>query len=560
MAAYTNIALYNALKELAVIDKKALDIAFEESQNKKSQLSKILLEKDLITDENLGKTISDLISLPLIRLKDISIKSDILKIIPEAFAKKNKIISFKKDSNGLHVAMSEPDNLQVLDFLEKRIGLPIIIYYATEKDIENSFFLYRKDLASTFDEIIGENIKEAKNVKYNNDPPIIKIVDAILRYAYNNKASDVHLEPLKDKSIVRFRIDGILHDILTLPSELHSPIVTRIKVLAYLKTDEHHAAQDGKLQFDLDDEEVDVRVSIIPIVTGENVVMRLLSERSRQFSLVDLGFSPTDLTKVKKAYAKPYGMILATGPTGAGKTTTIYSILKLLNNRGVNITTIEDPVEYAIEGVNQIQVNPKTNLTFAEGLRSIVRQDPDIIFVGEIRDHETADIAINSALTGHIVLSTVHTNDAPTTFPRLMDMGIEPFLIASTINLIIAQRLVRKIHTKCRVSQEVDISDLTSYLDDSTLKKTFGDGPKIRLYKGKGCSLDHGTGFDGRVGIFEVLVVDDDVRGAIMERADSVEIKKIAARHGMVTMIEDGLEKVKQGVTTIEEVLRVTKE
>lgn len=561
MAAYTNSSLYNALKELGVIDKKALDNAYEESQSQKIPLEHILLEKDLISDENLGETISDLVSLPLVRLGEISIAPEILKIIPEVVAKKQRVISYGKDKLGLHIAMSDPNNIQIKDFLEKRVGIPVVVHFATEKDINNALFLYKKDLAATFDEIIEENVRQAKNIKDNKaDPPIIKIVEAILGYSYNNKASDVHIEPLKEKSLVRFRIDGILHDILSLPLDLHNPIVTRIKVLAFLKTDEHHGAQDGKLQFKLDDENVDVRVSIVPITNGEKIVMRLLSERSRQFSLADLGFSRSDLVKIQRAYAKPYGMILATGPTGAGKTTTIYSILKLLNNRDVNIMTIEDPVEYDIEGVNQIQVNPKTNLTFAVGLKSIVRQDPDIILVGEIRDFETADIAINSAMTGHIVLSTVHTNDAATTIPRLLDMNIEPFLLASTINVIIAQRLVRKIHNRCRVSIDTPLETLTKYIDKPLLKKTFGENSRVRLYKGKGCQLDHGIGYEGRIGIFEVLIVNDEIRRAIIDRKDAADIKKIAIKNGMTTMIEDGLEKVKTGITTIDEVLRVTKE
>jgi len=457
--------------------------------------------------------------------------------------------------------MSDPSNIQIKDFVEKKIGIPLIVYFATKRDIENATFLYKKDLGASFDDIIKENIKRISNVSGKQiDPPIIEIVDETLRYAYHNKASDVHIEPFREKSLVRFRIDGVLHDILTLPLELHPPIVTRIKVLSSLKTDEHHAAQDGKLQFLSYDENVDVRVSIVPIKNGEKIVMRLLSERSRQFSLTNLGFSNEDLEKVKQAYLKPYGMILATGPTGSGKTTTIYAILKLLNNRNVNIMTIEDPIEYDIEGANQIQVNTETNLTFAEGLRSIVRQDPDIILVGEIRDNETAGIAINSALTGHIVLSTVHTNDAATTFPRLLDMKVEPFLIASTVNIAIAQRLVRTIHNRCRVSIEVGIEQLKTQIGEELAIKTFGDLPTVRLYQGKGCQLDHNTGYEGRIGIFEVLLMNDEIKDAITQRQDSSIIKQIAIKNGMTTMIDDGLEKVKEGITTIEEVVRVTKE
>ena len=557
---YDNQSLYKALLELEVIDRNQLDQAFRQSQKLNIPLEQILIEKDLISDENLGKTISDLLSLPLVRLGEVSIPRDVLNLIPEVVAKKQKIIAFRKDKNGLSIAMADPGNTQIKDFIEKKVGIPVIVYFATGPDINNALFLYNKDLATTFDQIIEENVREARRGGGKQvDPPIIKIVDAVLRFAYQNKASDVHIEPEKAKTLIRFRIDGILHDILSLPQELHRPIVIRIKVISNLRTDEHSTAQDGKLQFGLEGEEVDVRVSVVPITLGEKIVMRLLSERSRQFSLADLGLSLSDLNKVKKAYTKPYGMILATGPTGSGKTTTVYAILKLLNKRDVNIMTIEDPVEYDIEGVNQIQVNQKTNLTFVSGLRSIVRQDPDIIMVCEIRDYENADIAINSAMTGHIVLSTVHTNDAATTIPRLLDMNVEPFLIASTVNVIIAQRLVRKIHSRCRVSQEVKISELTKYVEEVLLKKLFSKDNMVRIYHGKGCQLDHGTGYEGRVGIFEVLEVTDEVRRAIMERKDADSIRKIAIKNGMTTMIEDGLEKVKEGITTIEEVVRVTK-
>ena len=561
MSSYDSKSLYTTLKELQVIDLNQLDQAFLESQKQNIPLEDILLTKDLISDEDLGKTISDLVSLPFVRLSETSIQKKILQIIPEVVAKKQKVIAFKKDKNGLSIAMSNPANMQIKDFIEKKAGIPVIVYFATARDTNNALFLYNKDLAATFDEIIKENVREAQVLGGGKqvDPPIVKIVDVILSYAYQNKASDIHIEPLKQRTLIRFRIDGILHDILSLPVELHRPISIRIKVLSNLRTDEHSAAQDGKLQFNLEGEEVDVRVSIVPITGGEKVVLRLLSERSRQFSLNDIGLSENDLKKVKKASDKPYGMILSTGPTGSGKTTTVYTILKLLNKRDVNIMTIEDPVEYDMEGVNQIQVNEKTNLTFAEGLRSIVRQDPDIILVGEIRDYETADIAINSAMTGHIVLSTVHTNDAATAIPRLLDMKVEPFLLASTVNIIIAQRLVRKIHTRCRVSEEIKITELTKYADESLIKKIFGREKTVRIYRGKGCQLDHGIGYEGRIGIFEVLMVDDDTRRAIVERKDANVIKNIAIKNGMTTMIEDGLFKVKEGITTIEEVLRVIK-
>lgn len=560
MFRYDEKLLLNALLELNVIEKSSLKDAFELSQKQKVPFELVLLSKDLISDENLGRTIADIISFPLIRLSDIQIPKEVLNIIPEVVARKQLIIAFKKDNSGLHVAMYNPNDLEIINFLKKKTGLAVVVYFATLNDITNALFLYSKDVKTTFDEIIKENVREA-NLRSGKkiDPPIIKIVDTILAYAYQNKASDIHIEPLEKGSLVRFRIDGVLHDIITLPTDLHQSIVTRVKVLANLRTDEHQSAQDGKFQFKIENAEVDVRTSLIPIIGGEKIVMRLLSENSRQFSLTDLGFSNADLQKVKNAYAKPYGMILSTGPTGSGKTTSIYAIIKLLNKRDVNIMTIEDPIEYEIEGVNQIQVNSKTNLTFAEGLKSILRQDPNIILVGEIRDTETASIAINSAMTGHLVLSTLHTNNAATAIPRLLDMGIEPFLVASTVNIIIAQRLVRRIHLKCRISEEVGLPKLTKNLDKKLICKVFGATDNIRLYKGKGCAIDYNTGYEGRVGIFEVLLVDDEIRQAILDRKDAETIHSIAVKNGMVTMAQDALEKAKQGITTIDEVLRSIK-
>jgi type IV pilus assembly protein PilB len=570
MSFYKDSDLYKTTKELGIIPEEALDVAFKESSDKKLSLAHVLVDRDLISDENLGKIIADLVSVDFVRLSGVSIEKDILNTIPEVYAKKQKVIAFKKDKEGLHLAMIDPSNSQAKAFIEKKSGVIVIPYFATERDIENAFTLYAKDVKKAFSEIIEEGIREATGVT-KPEPSIIKIVDTIITYAYQNKSSDIHIEPIDETSLIRFRIDGLLHDIVELPIDLHIQVVTRVKVLASLRTDEHQAAQDGKIAYELSNEKLDMRVSIVPITDGEKVVMRLLSERSRQFSLVDLGFTHEDLKKVELAYKEPHGMILATGPTGSGKTTTLYSILKLVNRREVNIMTIEDPVEYDIEGVNQIQVNPKTDLTFAKGLRSIVRQDPDIMLVGEIRDEETADISINAAMTGHLVLSTLHTNDAATTIPRLMDMKVEPFLIATTLNLIVAQRLVRKICDQCRVSKEVDVKlNIKSKKSRSTsslkglsadlIGKYFGEGTKTRIYEGKGCSVCHGTGYAGRVGIFEILIIDEKIRKAIVERKDAAVIKEIAVKGGMVTMIENGFEKIKQGITTIEEILRVVKE
>lgn len=546
------------LVENKIVDADRFEYSQRQASNENRPLEYVLVDNDVISDENLGKVVAGYLNLQFVRLSRVAIPKDVLRIIPEVVARAQKIISFKLDGKGLHLAMSDPGNIQIREFIHKKVGLPVVVYYATERDIENALSRYVKDVNKAFKEIILESVKKAKGGK-ETDPPIIEIVKTILAYAFQNNASDVHIEPFDDFSLVRFRIDGVLHDIVKLPINLHASVVTRIKVLAKLRTDEHHAALDGKIQYRIDKKRVDIRVSIVPITDGEKVVMRLLSEKSRQFSLEDLGLLKPDLELVKKAYNQPHGMLLATGPTGSGKTTTLYAILKLLNRRNVNIMTIEDPVEYDVAGVNQIQVNTKTDLTFSKGLRSIVRQDPDIILVGEIRDSETAGIAINAGMTGHLVLSTLHTNDAATSIPRLLDMEVEPFLVASTVNLVIAQRLVRKICLVCRVSFEFDISGLRHVLGDQTSRKYFGDETTLRTYKGKGCEVCHQTGYDGRIGIFEVMTINDKVRQAIIERASAAEIKKIAVRLGMRSMFEDGIEKAKQGLTTMDEVLRVTR-
>ena len=373
-------------------------------------------------------------------------------------------------------------------------------------------------------------------------------------------ASDIHIEPEKDGSIVRFRIDGIMQEVLHFTPEIDQQVIARIKFLSKLRTDEHLSAQDGKIQTRIENEDLDIRISIVPIVHGEKCVMRLLSARYRQFGLADLGMNERDLKKVMDASTKPYGMILSTGPTGSGKTTTMYAILKILNTKERNIATIEDPIEYEIAGLNQIQVNPKTNLTFAEGLRSILRQDPNIIYVGEIRDDETADIAVNSAMTGHLVLSTLHTNDAATALPRLLDMNIEPFLVASTVNLVIAQRLVRKICERCKVSQTEKMVDLEKHFDKKLLQKYFKSSKEARIYIGKGCPVCRSTGYSGRIGIFEILLLSEKIKDLIVAKNDSQKIMQQAMMEGMTTMMDDGLFKVQQGLTTIEEVLRATRE
>ncbi len=554
-------SLGKMLLDDGVLSDESVRMAQNRAKQEGTSLYEAVLWYDFISDEQLGRLAADFLKLPFINLSQVSIDKETLLEIPEVVAKKQRIIAFRRDDDALHIATENPGSMQAIDFLEKKTGFPLKVYFATKQDMTNALVLYQKDVEQAFDDIIAGSLHEASSDQAV-ELPIIKIVENIVSYAYRNRASDIHIEPMEARSRVRFRIDGILHDIVDLPIELHPQVVSRVKVMAKLRTDEHQMPQDGKIRFDIEGDSLDLRVSVVPITEGEKVVIRLLSERSRQFSLSNLGFSADDLRKVTEGYQKPYGMILSTGPTGCGKTTTLYAILKLLNDHDVNVMTIEDPVEYDIEGVNQIQVNTKTDLTFANGLRSILRQDPNIILVGEIRDKETADIAINLAMTGHMVLSTLHTNDAATSVPRLIDMDIEPFLVSSTVNVIVAQRLVRKIHMACRVSEEISASDMKRRLGDEAFEKVFGENPDelIRLYKGKGCDLCHQTGYAGRIGVFEVMVIDDAIREAITDRRDASAIRDIAVSQGMTTMIQDGLEKAKQGLTTFEEVLRVTKE
>jgi len=544
----TNEQLRSLVIKNALIDEKGFSEIEEEAKNSGNSVAETLVEKDVVSDENLGILISDFLKYPFIILAKITIPPDVFNIIPEKIARRKKIIPFAKDAMGVKVAVGDPSDKELVQMISKKIGLPITIYLATEQDILNALRIYRKDLQNTFDQLIK-----------TSEIPMSKIVDLLINYASQDKASDVHIEPQEKDSLIRFRIDGILHDVLSLPKSLHDQIITRIKILSRLRTDEHLSPQDGKMRIALDEEEIDIRVSILPVTEGEKAVLRLLSSKFRKFSLVDLGMNEKDLKKVTTAYGKSYGMILSTGPTGSGKTTSIYAIVKLLNTREKNITTIEDPAEYRIKGVNQINVNTKTNLTFANGLRSILRQDPNIIFVGEIRDSETAGIAVNASLTGHLVLSTLHTNDAATALPRLIDMDIEPFLVASTVNVIIAQRLVRKICEICKSTRIITKDELLKNLPEEVIGKYIGDKNDVTIYQGVGCKICHATGYSGRIGVFEVLEITKSIRELIIKRQDADMISQKAIEEGMTTMLDDGLEKVLKGLTTIEEVLRVTK-
>jgi len=555
----TNKSLYDHLLELAVIDEAKLKSAFETAESQGKNLVDLIYELDLATDDQIGQVMADMYSLPYVKLDEQEIKEDCLSIISEIFSKKQSIVAFRKDQDGLSLATSNPSSTIELDFVAKKTGLTLKIYFSTARNIKNFWESRESKLGTSFEKEVTKLILASTDLK-SNDTPIISLTNLILDYSEKNHASDIHIEPGENHSIIRFRIDGVLHDVATIPKEVHSQLISRIKVISKLRIDEQQSAQDGKFQFETNGDKLDLRVSLTPTINGEKAVLRLLSSTSRQFSLTTLGLDDADLKKVKEAYHKPFGMLLSTGPTGSGKTTSLYAVLKLVNSREVNIMTIEDPVEYEIEGINQIQVNPLTNLTFAEGLRSIVRQDPNIVLVGEIRDQETAQIASQAALTGHLVLSTLHTNDAGTTIPRLMEMGIEPFVIASSVNCIIAQRLVRKICQKCRISNNISEKDLINLnFDSKTIKEILDNKKSVRVYYGKGCPICHQTGYLDRIGIFEVMLIDNQIREAIISKQSAEFISKLAIKSGMQTMLSSGIKKVLAGITTLEEILRVTK-
>ncbi len=559
------------LKEILVhggfITEKQLREAFRYAKGNELDVDEALVLKDIIGDVELGRLIAEKRGYTFVDLSKTPIDQEVLRFIPEIVARMQHVIPFFRGKDGLHVAMGNPENHEMIDWLRKKTGEEVVPYFATSRDISAALKHYHQDLSGELDLLLKSHVKGAKaGVLKSEDVSIVRLVDLLVRYALQNRASDIHIEPREEKVAVRYRIDGILHDVAVLSRSLHGFVVSRIKVLARLRTDEHFSAQDGKFRADTDGGKIDIRVSIVPTTKGENVVLRLLSEQFRRLSLAELGLRADDLRKLNAAAAKPFGMILATGPTGCGKTTTLYAILKILNKPEVNITTIEDPVEYDIEGISQIQVNSKTNLTFAKGLRAIVRQDPNIIMVGEIRDEETAGIAINSALTGHLVLSTLHTINAATTLPRLIDMKIEPFLVASSVNVVCAQRLIRTICLQCIESYRITKRELELLRHDTHASELFmklsegKDLPDLQLYRGKGCRACGDIGYTGRTGIFEVVELDDPLRDLIMKKVDAGTLDEAAKERGMTSMFYDGAEKVLQGVTTLEELLRVMRE
>lgn len=568
------------LLDIGLVTKAQFDKAQQKAQKSKQKVGDVLVSEGLIAQEELIKLEAYILGIPFINLEKEKVSAEILKIIPEPVARSHNIVAFRKKDKNLEVAMLDPEDLKTIEFIRKKSNLRILPRLTTPESIKNVLSQYQKTLEAEFGEIIKKETKGIKPIKEEEiveekaelqkaaeELPTIRIVDTLLKHAILQRASDIHVEPIEKEVIVRYRIDGILRDAMTLPKIIQSGIVARIKVLSNLKLDEHRLPQDGRFKVESEDYKYSVRVSVLPVFDGEKIVMRLLPETSRAFTLESLGLRGEALEKIQNNLRKPIGMILVTGPTGSGKTTTLYSMLEILNTPEVNIATIEDPIEYRVPRINQTQVNPKIGLTFASGLRALVRQDPDILMIGEIRDEETASLAINAALTGHLVLSTIHTNTAAGAIPRLIDMGAEPFLISSTVNVILGQRLVRrlcseKLKYKLRESdmknleKNCNLNRILEIFRQEQLVKKKGDLSSVDFYRPKP-SKECTDGYRGRIGIYEVLPITESIKELIIKRADSGQIQEQAEREGMITMVDDGFLKAGQGITSIEEVLRV---
>lgn len=557
--------------------------AEEEAQAKEMPLPDVLVSKGLLTEDDIGRIHAYILGIPFVNLVGQKVPFEILSLIPEPIARNHNIIAFAKKDNSLEVAMLDTDDLSAIDFVRKKVGLKILPRLTDRESMKSALVQYQKSLKLEFGDIIkkesaeltaveegDEEISEKDLKKMAEDVPVVRIVETLLKHAIIQNASDIHVEPMEGQVLVRYRIDGILHDAMTLPKNTAAGITARVKVLAKLKLDEKRLPQDGRFKMDTENERVAFRVSVLPTYYGEKVVMRLLREGVSGFTLEVLGFHGVALEALHAATKQKTGMILTTGPTGSGKSTTLYTLLDLLNNPDVNISTVEDPVEYQMKRVNQTQVRPEIGFTFANGLRSLLRQDPDIIMVGEIRDEETAGLAINAALTGHLVLSTLHTNSAAGAIPRLLDMQAQPFLLVSTIQVIIGQRLIRKLcktkekhlltkEERAQLEKVVNVERVLEALRAEKIVDAKTPWEKVPFYKPKpGGECE--DGYQGRVGIYEVLPITPTIRELILKNASMDEFEKQAKAEGMMSMIEDGVFKAAQGLTTIEEVLRVVSE
>lgn len=581
------------LRQGEVISESQLAELKMEAERTHHSLQTIILEHKILSEVQLGQKIGEYINVPFVTIEPKDIADDVLKRIPEHIARQYNVVLFAADDNGvLSLAMEDPDDVQALNFIQKEIGYNIKVFLATKNNILDCLENYRGNITDELDEVVSIQSgaeSESQNVseeEISENSPIAQTVNLLLEYAIKSGASDIHIEPREDFVQVRYRIDGVLKEVNKLPRNVQGALVSRIKILSNLKIDERRVPQDGRFKIKVSGKQYALRVSTLPIADGEKIVMRILDESNQAVALDSLGYWGLSLSTLKDAMAQPNGMILVTGPTGSGKSTSLFSVLSELNTPDVNISTIEDPVEYKIPGVNQTQTNSKAGMTFASGLRALLRQDPNIIMVGEIRDGETANLGVQAALTGHLVFSTLHTNNAATCLPRLLDMGIEPFLIASTVKAVIGQRLVRRLCMHCRQQYVPDAGELAYIVQMFNLKQ----GSMQRLHaleqqaaadkiggntplgstdvtiqylwrpNPEGCDECGHNGFKGRVGIYEVLGISIPIQKMITANATSNEIQQQAITEGMVTMQTDGFVKSLRGVTTLEEVLRATRE
>lgn len=584
-----NDALLKVLKQKRVVTAKLLE-QLEKEKEKPKDLEDWLVNKAGVKEEKILEIKSEILGYPVVDLRDQKIDHDVLALVPEPIARRHQVISFAKGKEGLSLAMVDPTDLQTIEFIQKKISINIKVFLIGKSSLEFGLSKYHTNLEGEIKHLVGGNGSSIKTTqdgdevegaavdseglkKMAGEIPVIRVVDTLLEYAIFEKASDIHIEPQEKSLSVRYRIDGVLHDVMTLPKVIQPALVARLKVLANLKIDEHRLPQDGRFKVEKDGYRFSLRVSTIPVFDGEKVVMRLLDESTKAMSLEQLGFLDEQMEVVDRNIHKPHGMLLVTGPTGSGKSTSLYAILTMLNTPMVNISTIEDPVEYRIARANQMQVNPKIGLTFAVGLRALLRQDPNIIMIGEIRDAETAEEAVHAAMTGHVVLSTLHTNSAAGALPRLLDIGVEPYLIASTINAVMGQRLVRILCTECNQPYKPDdvfIQTLSHQFNlDKVMKifekrKLLPDGAKtfsdLEFRQPKGCDKCGPSGYKGRLGLHEILEVTPEIAEMIMQRKSAQEIQEKAEEIGTVLMWQDGFIKALKGITTLDEVLRVSKE
>lgn len=549
------------LVQKGIITPEQLQEALKLQQQSGERLGRILIEKGWLTEDQLADVLSEKFNIPRVRVDSYTLDPSIVNTIPVDLARRYKVIPLFRVEDTLTVAMADPLDIFAIDALRQATGLRIQEVIATESDIEKAIDRYYstrdsmdqvvRDLGKEVETLDLEKNVDELSVKGAEDAAIVKLVNLILSQAVREGTSDIHIEPDEDIFRVRYRVDGILHEVLTPPKGLHPMVISRIKILADLDVSERRLPQDGRFRIHYDGRDIDVRVNTLPTVQGEKAVLRILDKGKGILRLEDMGFDQDTLLRFRESYRKSEGLVLITGPTGSGKTTTLYAVLNELNSPEKNIVTVENPVEYRLPRINQVQVNPTIGLTFAAGLRAILRQDPDIVLIGEIRDRETAEIAVRASLTGHLVLATLHTNDAPGAIPRLVDMGIDPFLVASSLQAVLAQRLVRRICSHCKIEVK----------PDPIVWSRFAPGrpyPEKPLARGKGCRECRKTGYKGRTGLYELLVVTDEIRQAILAGESGDEIARLARKNGLRKLREDGIRKVLEGVTTIDEVLRVT--